>query len=344
MELESSGGEKIKIESGQKVEVGRKENFCLFSDDLTISRTHISLELRSPGANGKNGGQRDEETMVSFRVLGRNPVCVIRGDGGEGDSPSETPRPTFFKKSESGCLRIGDKISFSVKNPKFFLLKGGACEEEEKRIAEAVERRKRITEARRKRERENGMRKILSKNEKEADGENVENLEMQSFDTSTIDPVKEFGFLVIGHEFDGYKSKLRDISKWNWYIDDAGDSSDDDEDLEEVPKRRKGGMKKKRADDNNDEDWAGEGDDKKESSSKLGNGKRPRTRSTSFQEPAKASRSSGGKKNFKSQKTSDYDDEEDESLGGFIVNDDELEEEEEENEEEEDFDDEEEED
>ncbi|XP_031500498.1 uncharacterized protein LOC116264429 [Nymphaea colorata] len=337
MELESNEGEKIKIESGQKVEVGRKANPTLFSDDLTISRTQISLELRSPPSGSKNEGRIDEETVVSFHVLGRNPVCVIRGDGGKGGSPSPAPSPAFFRKPESGYLRIGDKISFSVKNPKFFLLKGGVYEGEEMGIAEAVERRKRTTEERKKREGDDDIRDMLNEDEKEASGENNEDLKLESFDASSIDPVKEFGFLVIGHEFDGYKSKLKDIRKWNWYVDDAGDSSEDGEDFEgEVSKRRTAGMrKKKRGDDNDDEDWAGESNDKKELISTLRNGKRPRTRSIGSQDPAKGSTSSGKKKHFEFEKRSEHEDEGDESLGGFIVNDDELEEEEEEKEEEE---------
>ena len=102
MELEADhGSARIFLEPGSgKIEVGRGHG--LVSTDRTISRRHVSLELR------------ENEARVSFEVLGRNPVVVITDEGIK----------KLFRKKETGDLFPGDRITLSVKEPVFFSLKG----------------------------------------------------------------------------------------------------------------------------------------------------------------------------------------------------------------------------
>lgn len=68
---------------------------------------------------------------------------------------------------------------------------------------------------------------------------------LNSVDISDIDPVKEFGFIVMGKEFDQYpKQRIRDMKHWDWFLEEAREDSEDDE-------RRKGGRKKKRKNEEN---------------------------------------------------------------------------------------------
>lgn len=54
----------------------------------------------------------------------------------------------------------------------------------------------------------------------------------------------EFGFLVIGKEFDQYpKSRIRDIKQWEWFLEDSTKGNSDDEDDDDGDKK---GLSKKR--------------------------------------------------------------------------------------------------
>ncbi|XP_058774015.1 uncharacterized protein LOC131648259 [Vicia villosa] len=57
-------------------------------------------------------------------------------------------------------------------------------------------------------------------------------IEFDQLDISQIDPVKEFGFLVMRHEFDRYpKGMIRNVENWNWFLDEPSkESEDEDED------------------------------------------------------------------------------------------------------------------
>ena len=59
--------------------------------------------------------------------------------------------------------------------------------------------------------------------------------------------VAEFGFLVIGKEFDQYpKSRVRDVKQWEWFLEDSSKRNSDDEDDDGGKKGRKGLSKKRR--------------------------------------------------------------------------------------------------
>ncbi|XAR67612.1 hypothetical protein NMG60_11002443 [Bertholletia excelsa] len=93
---------------------------------------------------------------------------------------------------------------------------------------------------------------------------NVADLELDLNDVSEIDPVKEFGFLVIGHEFDHYpKQKLLNPKNWDWFLEEPKEDSEDDEVTDR--KARKGlPRKRKKGEGAEDEEWTGESEDEKE--------------------------------------------------------------------------------
>lgn len=162
----------------------------------------------------------------------------------------------------------------------------------------------------------------------------------------------EFGFLVIGKEFDSYPKKMiRDIKNWNWFIENPrmDNEGDDDEELEEKKKRRR--KRKNRREENEDEEWTGESDEEKEQFANTRKVQRPKkyiTRSRDRHETSKDINtvSNVNVKRIEDEEEDEDEDEEedDETLGGFIVDDDdiveeeanEIEEEEEEGEDEED--------
>ncbi|EOA31096.1 hypothetical protein CARUB_v10014249mg [Capsella rubella] len=296
MEIEGEDGAKLFLKAGVKSVFGRGAGFN--TGDLTVSRRHVSFELKPAAA----GTERSESDRVYFEVLGRNPVWVKTGELGE--------KIRTFRKSETGEIAGGDRFCVSGHNPIWFTLEN--CDEvmEERRTLDS--------------ESEFGIIEI-----------------------SDIDPVKEFGFLVIGKEFDQYpKSRMRDIKQWEWFLEDStnGRNSDDDDGDK---KRRKGlGKKRSRKKGNEDDDWSVESDEDKELMVKS-----KRVMVT----PAYSTRSKKKTKNDTNASSSgtqtkqrggvDFEDDDDETLGGFIVSDEEdkleendesnVEEEEEEEEEEE---------
>ncbi|KAJ1382207.1 SMAD/FHA domain superfamily [Sesbania bispinosa] len=160
-------------------------------------------------------------------------------------------------------------------------------------------------------------------------------LNFDEVDVSAIDPVKEFGFLVMGHEFDQYpKGMIRNVKNWEWFLEEPRKDSDDDEDSEK--ERRKMRRKRKTFKDNDDDEWTGDSEDDKDLVAKMGKGKKPgySTRSKDSKGPnrdAKAGRNSKTKKATGVNETVKEDDEEEEeeTLGGFIVADEEDDQEEE---------------
>ncbi|GLT73244.1 hypothetical protein SLA2020_451160 [Shorea laevis] len=109
---------------------------------------------------------------VSFEVVGKNPIWVRESGGGE--------IIRVFRRGEKGDVAPGDWLCFSGRTPVWFTVRGSGFGEGEKRVSGS----------------ENGLDPNLR----------------SGFDVSEIDPVKEFGFLVMGHEFDHYpKQMIRDI-------------------------------------------------------------------------------------------------------------------------------------
>ncbi|XVF26954.1 hypothetical protein REPUB_Repub14bG0064800 [Reevesia pubescens] len=176
----------------------------------------------------------------------------------------------------------------------------------------------------------------------------------KSVDIEDIDPVQEFGFLVMGHEFDQYPNqRIRNINSWDWFLEEyeKGKDSEDDDDDEAVKRRgRRGKGRKRRKGDNDDDDWTGESEDEMKEVAAKGRKVRIAVYSTRSKDRDKSKKGGGKNRSFVQKKTIPAaeeggveDDDDDETLGGFIADDDdaELEEESESDEDEEqDFDDE----
>ncbi|KAK6911912.1 hypothetical protein RJ641_024005 [Dillenia turbinata] len=300
MEIQGQDGSKFEILKGTKRELGRGLGFP--SDDRTVSRHHIVLELKE-----------DSGFRVLFQVIGKNPIWVCRR--GDGDVKC-------LRRLESGEMGDDDMFCVSGKNPVWFSLRemaegSGRLLENEDELTESLE-------------------------SVEGDG----NFEFDSISVSDIDPVKEFGFLALGHEFDGYPKQMsRDINKWDWFLEDADKDSEETEDFDDTGTRA--GKRKRKKDENDDDNdnWTGESKDDKKVIAKSKQSRRLEY-STRSKNPKKSQKDAKGGKNFMQKKTlpqdeSDPDDEDEDTLGGFIVNDDEEEgeqETEDEEEEEEEFD------
>ncbi|XP_010465242.1 PREDICTED: uncharacterized protein DDB_G0283697-like [Camelina sativa] len=295
MEIEGEDGTKLLLKAGVKSVFGRGAGFK--TDDLSVSRRHVSFELKPTAA----GTERSESGRVYFEVLGRNPVWLKTGEPGK--------KIQTFRKSETGEIAAGDRFCVSGHNPIWFTLK--------KRRNEVMEERALDSES-----------------------------ELGVIDISDTDPVKEFGFLVIGKEFDQYpKSRIRDVKQWEWFLEDSTNGNCDDD---EGDKKGRKGLSKKRSrkkgnEDDDDDDWSVESDEDKELIVKSKRVLTPAysTRSKKMmKKDTNASCSSSTQTKQRGRVESEDDD--DETLGGFIVSDkeDKLEEEDESNveEEEEDLD------
>lgn len=316
MELENAVGTTIPINDDSATDIGRNLGlgFLLSSPDRTVSRRHLSLR--------PTAGPR-----VSFHVLGRNPIVVHEADTGA---------ERIYKNSESGELSVGDELSLSLKNPSFLVLNWRSGEEQQQEDEEDVEKR-RILDAVERRERRTLERRSAKRDEEEFD------LGSEDLDLSEVDPVKEFGFLVKGHEFDQYpKGMAVDFKHWNWFLEEPRKNTDEDDGSDDDVTRSKGKRRAKKKDHGVDEDeeWTGESEEDKVIVVKGGSSKRPKY----------STRSKGPKKPHKDVKArkdgvdNDDEDEEDETLGGFIVDEDEEEQEANEEESEEELEEEEEED
>uniref|UniRef100_M4EF38 FHA domain-containing protein n=2 Tax=Brassica campestris TaxID=3711 RepID=M4EF38_BRACM len=272
MEIEGEDGTKLILKPGDKSVFGRGSGFT--TDDLTVSRRHVSLELK-PFA-----GETDSD-RVSLEVLGRNPVWVRKREPGE--------KIQTFRKSETGEIKAGDRFCVSGQLPIWFTLK--------------------------------------SRDERVSDGES-------GLDCIDGDPVKEFGFLVIGKEFDQYpKSRVRDVKQWEWFLEDSSKRNSDDEDDDGGKKGRKGLSKKRRRrgkkGNEEDDDWSAESEEDKELMVKSKRVVSPiySTRSKKTKKDVNASSSiSSSRAPAKQRGRVDMEeDEDDETLGGFIVSDEEAE-------------------
>ncbi|KAK2425166.1 ABC transporter F family member [Trifolium repens] len=157
-------------------------------------------------------------------------------------------------------------------------------------------------------------------------------IDFDQLDVSQFDPVKEFGFLVMKHEFDQYpKGMLRNAKNWDWFLEEPSKESEDEDDSDVTRKIR---GKRKVFKDNEDDEWTCDSEDDKDLVAKMGKGKKPRysTRSKDKRgsnSNVKASNNSKRQKATSGDETDDDDD--DETLGGFIVTDDEDEDEEQNN-------------
>lgn len=141
----------------------------------------------------------------------------------------------------------------------------------------------------------------------------------------------EFGFFVIGHEFDQYpKEKIRDINEWDWFLEEPRRASDEDDEFSD---KRKKGVRRKRGkatrNDDDEDDWIGESEEDKEVIAKVKRIQRPMysIRSKDRGNPQKSRKNCRGlmQKKGTAANAEESEDEDDPTLGGFIVDDDELE-------------------
>ncbi|KAK6128055.1 hypothetical protein DH2020_038219 [Rehmannia glutinosa] len=297
MEVVSEDGSITRVKPGQTRELGRGHG--LNSSDKTISRRHVSFSIPRVTNN--------QEILVRFEVLGRNPIYV-----------SKDNEVKIFRRFERGEMGNGDMFCVSGKNPVWYTLR---------RIENGGDS-----------VRQNDSESELAVNLESGFGlKGFEDLQHEAVDISDIDPVKEFGFVVIGHEFDSYPKKMiRDIKNWDWFLEETGKNTEDDED---EGKKGKGSARRKRKKgmENDDDEWTGESEDDKVLIENSRKAQRPKakyiTRSKDDRKPSKdksKSKSSSGKKNIELDDEDDEDeDEDDETLGGFIVGDENLDEEEE---------------
>ncbi|EYU45858.1 hypothetical protein MIMGU_mgv1a011229mg [Erythranthe guttata] len=262
----ADGGSAIQVKPGQTRELGRGNG--LNSSDTTVSRRQVSFFVPRVTNN--------EEILLRFEVLGRNPIYVSR-DG----------KVKVFRRFERGEMGNGDMFCVSAKNPVWYTL-----------------------------------RKIENCGE----------------DLTPLTFIAEFGFLVIGHEFDSYPTKMiRDIKNWDWFLEEARKDSDDDEDDNEGKKgKRSVKRKRKKGVENEDEEWMGESEDEKVlvNKSKGQKGKyitRSKDRGKMSEVTSKSKSPIGNRigEVDDEDEEEDDDDEVDETLGGFIVGDENLEDEEE---------------
>ncbi|KAL7114067.1 hypothetical protein ACP275_04G097300 [Erythranthe tilingii] len=293
----ADGGSVIQFKPGQTRELGRGNG--LNSSDRTVSRRQVSFFVPRVTSN--------EEILLRFEVLGRNPIYVSQDD-----------KVKVFRRFERGEMGNGDMFCVSAKNPVWYTLR------KIKNCGEGVRR--------------NDTESELAVNLESGVGlESAEDFQEEGVDISDIDPIKEFGFLVIGHEFDSYPMKMiRDIKNWDWFLEEARKDSDDDEDDNEGKKgKRSVKRKRKKGVENEDEEWTGESEDEKVliNKSKGQKGKYI-TRSKDHGKTSKVTSKSKSPIGNRIGEVDDEDEEEDddevdETLGGFIVGDENLEDEEE---------------
>ncbi|CAI9267574.1 unnamed protein product [Lactuca saligna] len=188
----------------------------------------------------------EDRTRVYFEVKGKNPVWVR-------DRRNDEIR--VYKRSEGGEIKNGDSFCVASKNPVWFNVKRIASENED----------------------DSESKSELSLDEAFAETSGIEYDEVETGDISHIDPVKEFGFVVVGHEFDRYPMKmLSDISNWDWFLEEPKQESDEEE--VNVRKRKKSTRKrrKKSGEDDDDEVWTGESEEDAEIIKKMKNAPKPK--------------------------------------------------------------------
>ncbi|XP_076936378.1 uncharacterized protein LOC143603486 [Bidens hawaiensis] len=245
----------------------------------------------------------ENRAIIHFQVKGKNPIWVRHCTEGE---------IRVYRRSERGELKPGDSFCVSSKTPVWFNLKRIVSEDEDGNDLDS----------------EVGFDEVL------AEVSGIDHDEIETGDLSDIDPVKEFNFAVMGHEFDCYTKKLiRDIRNWNWFLEEPNKDSDD----EDEEKSRKGARKKRKKggkrDDDEDDVWTGESEEDVEVMKKMRNDPKPKYSTRSKDKSKKGAGASKRDKDDVKMKAARDDDEEededdedegDETLGGFIVDDEDV--------------------
>ncbi|XP_052174527.1 uncharacterized protein LOC127789631 [Diospyros lotus] len=315
MEIVAEDGSKILLKKGCKKEMGRGA-LGFDSKDRTVSRRHVMFELHRCG----------DETLperVYVEAIGKNPIWVYNRASNE---------IKVFRRSEGGEMDAGDMLCLSAEKPLWFTLKAFSSDGEDD--SEIIKKKES--------ERELGL-----KNENQL-VESLHNwrighLELDSIDVSDIDPVKEFGFLVMEHEFDHYpKQMIRHPRAWNWFLEELEEDSINDEVLKNKGKNSTR-RKRKKDGDSDDKEWTGESEDV-EKLQNLKKAQRPKysTRLKDRNKTVTGTEIDRDSVPKEANCPNEGDEEADDTLGGFIVKDEYMEEageEIDEEEEEEDFDD-----
>lgn len=225
----------------------------------------------------------EDQTRACFEVKGKNPVWV-RESGND--------KISVYKRFEGGEIKSGDSFCVASKNPIWFNVKGIAREDQD----------------------DSESKSELSLDEAFAETSGIEYDELETGDISNIDPVKEFNFVVIGHEFDNYPKKmLRNIRNWDWFLEEPKEDSDEDE-VSERKKKGTGKKRKKSGGDDNDEVWTGESEEDVEMIKKMRNVRKPKysTRSKEQKKDKKgASTSKSAMDTAKKNAKDDYNDDDD---------------------------------
>lgn len=280
-------------EDGSKVQIKPFSNtvFGRGSGCITTDRTVSRCHVLFWLKDSSNG--TETEPRACFDVIGKNPIWVRSGKSG---------KLKAFRRNEKGEVTVGD----------WFYIGGGQSQQP---VRFAV---KRINEQ----EAEKEMMEAGESSEWSSGGE------LESVDVSSIDPVKEFGFLVIGHEFDQYpKEKIREMKNWDWFLEEPRKDSDGDDEV--TDKRKKNGMRRRRGkatkNDDDEDEWTGESEEDKEVIAKVKKMQKPTysTRSKDHDKQQigrKGGRSLVQKKSIPA-KAEESEDEDDPTLGGFLVDD-----------------------
>jgi hypothetical protein len=100
MEFQGEDGSKFPLQTADKLLFGRGSGFN--ADDHTVSRRHVSFQLNESDS---------ESPRVSFQVIGRNPIWVLKNSDGT---------LKLFRKFEKGWLELGDRFCLSGKTPIWF--------------------------------------------------------------------------------------------------------------------------------------------------------------------------------------------------------------------------------
>nr|XP_043636941.1 nucleosome assembly protein 1;2 [Erigeron canadensis] len=290
----------IESKNGSKIQLKNPSEITNFGRESMIPFDPISEKTVS--RHHISFKVNESQTSVDFKVKGKNPIWVLH---------KNTNEIKVYKCSENGSMKAGDSFCVCSKNPVWFHLKKVENDE--------VSR----------------YDDVLEENFEEVGfGDDVESFSCDVIDID--DPIKEFGFVVMGHEFDSYPKKMvRDIRNWDWFLEESKEESDDDEVSDRKPKkgsrrkRKKGGG----GDDEDDDIWTGESEEDTEIIKKLKNDPKPNypTRSKKQEKNKKGASGSRSVKDTKQKDAvDDFDDdvededENDETLGGFIVDDEDV--------------------
>eukprot|EP00250_Pteridium_aquilinum_P002810 c13033_g1_i1 orf=380-1813(-) len=207
--------------------------------------------------------------------------------------------------------------------------------EEEAGIAQAVARRQRRALERRQQQEQKlqyGMPGPVKETENVCSVQHeVQELEDSFVKTESIDPVKEFGFLVEGSEFEQYKNSHKAGGRWVWPPAKLPAESISDEDDEDKQEKHTRSSRRKVRTEEDDEEWRGDDQEEVVSLARTKKHKAGAKVNLRSHEPSSsknrktAVKKESGSSGMAKDGSEETEDEADETLGGFIVSDEEEE-------------------